>query len=164
MTREDAPKGKRTWPSYVLVYVMWVVTLALGIWVLLVSRDAIIGVASSIFVEASSARRWRISAVEKYFALGAGFVWLALMVFTELYFRNGVDRGQLIPRIARVLGLELIALFLFDAILFITQGLPSDAWVRWLLLVVELAAGVACLVVARPAPRLISDIKAGDPD
>ncbi len=164
MTHEDLNVGKCTWLSYVLVYVMWVLVLALGIWVLLVSRDAIVGVASLVFVQVSSARAWRISAVEKYYVLGAGFVWLGLMVFSELYFRNGVRRGRLIPRIARFLGAELLALSVFDAILFVTQGLPAEAWLRWLILGSELAFGVICLVIARPSPRVISDVQAGDPD
>ena len=164
MTHEDLNVGKCTWLSYVLVYVMWVLVLALGIWVLLVSRDAIVGVASLVFVQVSSARAWRISAVEKYYVLGAGFVWLGLMVFSELYFRNGVRRGRLVPRIARVLGAELLALSVFDAILFVTQGLPAEAWLRWLILGSELVFGVICLAVARPSPRVISDVQAGDPD
>lgn len=149
---------------HVLVYVMWVVVLALGLWVLLLSRDVVVAVASALFVEESSARFWRITSVERFYILGAGLAWLALMILSEFYFRNGVRQGRLFVRFARVLGIELVILFVVDGVLYIAQGLPAEAWVRWLILGAELALGVASLVFARSSSSLISDITSGDQD
>ncbi|MGC9522212.1 MAG: hypothetical protein ACP5HG_10095 [Anaerolineae bacterium] len=152
----------RRWLQYVLAYAMWAVVLALGIWLLLLSRDAVVAVFSALLVEDSTARTWTIVSVERFYVIGAGLAWLALMILSELYFRNGVRRGRLFPRFARILGIELLLLFIVDFTLFALQGMGLEVWSRWLILGVELVLGVACVLLACSSPRLISDVRSSE--
>ncbi|MBN1250184.1 MAG: hypothetical protein JXC32_21145 [Anaerolineae bacterium] len=151
---------KHIWGE-VLVYVLWAIVLALGIWVLLLSRNAVLSVFSMLDTEATTAREGRRTTLDRFYIIGAGLAWLALMVLSEFYFRNGLRRGQLLQRFARILGIELLLLFIIDAVLLLVIGVSATTWLRWLILGGELVLGVACLTFARPAPALLSDVRNG---
>jgi hypothetical protein len=147
--------------KYLLVYAMWAAILGLGLWFLLVSRDALLGLLASLMEGRSTSDTWRLISAERFYMVGAGLIWLALMVISESYLRRGVRRGLLWERFARIFGVELLMLFVADAVLFVLQG----AWgslLRWLILAVELGLGIGCVRYARPAPPLWADMKASD--
>lgn len=153
---------ERRWILYPLVYAMWLAILLLGIWFLLISRDALLGLIDALMVDESTSHAWRLISFERFYMFGAGLIWLVVMVFSELYLRRGVARGELVPRFARIFGVLVLLVFVVDAIIFAMQGLPGG-WLRWLILAVELALGVICVREGRKAPSVWAVIKASDP-
>jgi hypothetical protein len=77
----------------------------------------------------------------------AGLAWLAFMVLTEEYFRDGVRRRTLLRRVGRVAGPEILLLFFMDLSLALLRGLGG--WLRVLILAVELAAGLGLALLTR---------------
>ncbi len=152
---------KRRWMGYLLVYVMWLAILLLGIWFLLISRDALLGLADALMVDETTAHTWRLISLERFYLVGTGVVWLAVMVFSEAYLRRGVVRGQLVPRFSRIFGVVILLVFVADVTLFALQGLQGG-WLRWIIPVVEIALGVVCVREGRKAPSVWADIKASD--
>jgi hypothetical protein len=152
---------KRIWRD-LLVYLLWAVVLGLGIWLLLLSRNAVLSLFSVLSTDVTTARQGKLETLDKFYVISAGLAWLALMVLTEFYFRNGARRGDLLYRFARILGVELLLLFVVDGVLLVIMGLGAATWLRWLILVAELALAVACLLFARPAPSPLSDIRRGE--
>ena len=155
---------KQIWIRHLLAYLAWAAVLALGIWVLLLSRDAVLGVVATLTADTPSvvARTWRLTAVERFYVIAAGLVWLAMMVAVEFYFRNGIHHGQLRQRFARVFGAEMLVLFVSDAVLFVVQGLGTVVWLRWVILGAELVLGVLAAELGRSAPAILRDIKKSD--
>lgn len=146
---------------YALVYGMWLVVMAVGLWLLLVSRDVVLGAVARLLVDDSTAHTWQLVSVERFYMVGAGLLWLVMTVVSEAYLRRGVDRGGLLRRFARMLAPQLLLLFAVDAALFALQGLQGGP-LRWLILIVELGLGIGSLIVARGAPGVWADMKASD--
>lgn len=153
---------KRRWLGYLLAYGMWAVVLALGIWFLLFSRETVLGIADALMTDTTSARYWRLTSLERFYVIGVGLVWTAIMIISEVYFRHGVSRGQLLQRFARILGPELLLIFIADAGLLVVMGFDAATWSRWLILIAELALGVIFVLVGRSAPSLRSDLLSGE--
>ncbi|MGC9467872.1 MAG: hypothetical protein ACP5HS_04725 [Anaerolineae bacterium] len=149
---------KLAWLNHLLVYLLWAIVLAVGIWLLLLSRNALFEVVGVLYVGDSLQRARQLNSLEKFYSLGAGLAWLAMMIVSEFYFRSGARRGRLLERFARVLGVELLLLFVIDAALVLVRGPGSVTWSRWLILGSELVVGVACVLFARRAPSITSDI------
>jgi hypothetical protein len=152
---------KRRWIRYPLVYAMWLAILLLGIWFLLISRDALLGLIDVLMADETTSHTWRLISFERFYLVGAGLVWLVVMVFSELYLRRGVARGKLVPRFARIFGVVMLLVFVSDAVIFALQGL-TGGWLRWLILAVELALGVICVREGRKAPSIWAAIKASN--
>jgi hypothetical protein len=149
---------KRIWPSYVLAYLMWIVVLALGIWFVVISRSALLGAFATFYVGNVVSRTWQGRLYDKVYIIAVGLLWLVLMVVAEAYFREGVQRRELLKRFARVAGLEILLIFAADLFLFWLQG-GGGTWLRWLILGGELVAGLLLLVFAR-LPRASRQDKA----
>jgi len=87
--------------SYLLCYLLWVINGALGLLGILIAR--------SVLAKAYIRLRlnpWALGAVDKWGFLLLGLVWLIFVVACEGYYREGVPRGKLWPRFARVTGVE----------------------------------------------------------
>ena len=154
---------RNIWLNYLLVYFVWTIVLALGIWLLLLSHTAFLNVAA-LYAQDSLERAWQIRSLEKFSILGMGLVCLIIMIVSEFYFRHGARRGYLFQRFARILGTEMLLLFVVDAVLLAAQGLRSGIWSRWLILGAELVLGIVLRVFARPSPSIMSDLKYADQD
>ena len=87
--------------SYLLCYVLWAITSALGGLGILIAR-AVINKAYIAF----RLNPWVFRAVDKWSFFLLGLVWLVFVVACEGYYREGVPRGKLWPRFARVTGVE----------------------------------------------------------
>jgi len=135
--------------SYVTAYLMWILTMALGVWLMLISRSAFLG-AFALYAGDSVQRAWQARFFEKAFAIAIGLLWLAAMLFVEEYFRMGVQRHSLLRRFAKVAGPEFLAVFVADALLLWLQR-GSASWLRWLTLGGELVLGTALVWLARSA-------------
>ncbi len=145
-----------------MAYAVWIVVALLGIWFLLLSRNAVLGVFAALVGHETLTHLHQIRALERFYLIGMGLAWLAMVIAAEVYFQNGVQRGQLFERFARLLGVVVLLIFVADATLLIVQGLGAADWSRWLILGVELALGVFCVRAARASPSIVSDFLIGD--
>ena len=141
--------------SYVTAYLMWILTAALGVWLMLISRSAFLG-ALALYAGDSVQRAWQARFFEKIFTIAIELLWLVAMIVVEEYFRMGVQRHSLLVRFAKVAGPELLAVFVVDALLLWLQR-GSASWLRWLTLGGELVLGAALVWLARSAktPRSV---------
>jgi hypothetical protein len=135
--------------SYVAAYLMWILTAALGVWFMLISRNAFLG-ALALYAGDSVRRAWQVRFFEKVFSIAIGLLWLVAMIVVEEYFRMGVLRRNLLVRFAKVAGPEFLAVFVVDALLLWLQR-GSASWLRWLALGGELVLGTALVWLARSA-------------
>ena len=71
------------------------------------------------------------------------------MIITEEYFRAGIQKENLTKRVAQVTGPILLCIFVIDLILFGLQGLSSENWFRWPVLLTELVMGLFLVFYAR---------------
>jgi len=91
--------------GYVLCYLLWVVSAALGFLGLLVGRGLLIGLFSL-----TRANRWVLSAIDKFGLLILGLICLGFVIFCESYYREGVEESKLWKRFGLVTAAEF---FLF---------------------------------------------------
>ncbi len=135
--------------SYILVYLLWIVVLALGLWFILVGRNSLLAASEVFYVGGDPVTHaWRGSLYDKAYSITVGLLWLALSTVTEPYFRQGLRRRQLWRRFAHIAGPELLLIFAADLSLLWLQGW-STTWLRWVILGAELIVGLALLGFAR---------------
>ena len=134
---------KRRWVHFIPAYLGWVVVMALGVWFMLISRNSFLGVLSAVYIRDSIQRAWQVRFLDKVYFIAAGMLWTILAVITEAYFRKGAGRPGLGQRIAKVVGIELLLIFGADLLLLILQGFNVGMWQRWLIVLGELALGIA---------------------
>lgn len=143
-------------------YLLWAVVLALGIWLLLLSRNAVLAVFSALSTNTTTTGAGQLETLDKFYSIAAGILWLALMIVSELYFRSGARRGVLLPSFARVIGAELLLLFVVDTVLLVIIGFAAATLWRWLILTAEISLAIVCLRFARSAPSIWSVIRRGE--
>ncbi len=138
----------RSWPGYALAYLMWIVTLFLGVWIFLIGRNLflviLVQVSSNTYQSTVQARFG-----ERIFSIVLGLIWLVMMIGSEEYYRTGVLKKRLHERWSAVVGTELLVIFLIDFSLLLLQGVSNGAWLRGIILFAELAAGLLLLWYAR---------------
>ncbi|MCD6284316.1 MAG: hypothetical protein J7M39_00190 [Anaerolineae bacterium] len=140
---------ERRWVDYIPAYLGWAVVAALGVWLMLISRNSFLGVLSAVYVRDSIQRAWQVRFLDKVYFIAVGMLWTIVAVITEAYFRRGAGRPGLGQRIAKVVGIELLLIFGADLLLLILQGFNVGMWQRWLIVLGELALGIAATVFAR---------------
>jgi len=134
--------------GYVIAYLMWAVTMALGVWFILIGRESFLG-ALALYAGDSLPRIWQARFLDKAYMIAAGLLWLVLLIVTEEYFKRGVPQRDLTRRIANVIGPELLLIFVADAGLLLLQGIGGADWLRWLILGSELVIGMALVLLGR---------------
>jgi hypothetical protein len=140
---------ERRWVDYIPAYLAWAVVAALGVWFMLISRNSFLGVLSAVYVKDSIQRAWQVRFLDKVYFIAVGLLWTIVVVITEAYFRRGAGRPDLGQRIAKVVGIELLLIFGADVVLLILQGFNVNVWQRWLIVISELALGIAATRFAR---------------
>jgi hypothetical protein len=135
--------------SYAAAYLLWIITLLLGLWFLLLSRDGFLGFLSAFYIDHAIERAWQVRFGDKAFTIALGAAWLVLMIVSENSYRTGVRRGDFGARFARITGPLLLLVFAADAFLLWLQGAGNLNWLRGFILGVELIAGVALVLFAR---------------
>lgn len=133
--------------GYVAAYVLWIIAAALGVWFMLISRNAYLS-ALALYAGDSVRRGWQTRFLDKVLAIVIGLLWLAAMIVVEVYFRRGIQRHALLGRFAKVAGIEFLVIFVADAFLLWIQ-MGSESWWRWLILGGELVLGIALVWLAR---------------
>lgn len=141
--------AKYEWLGYILAYIMWIIVMALGVWFILVSREGLT-TALAIYVSGGSSlqRFFEARFLDKVYIVAVGLLWLALVVVAEDRLRKGVRQHKLLRRFAGIAGLELLLIFVADALLLWVQG-GRTGWARWLIMGSELLVGVGLLLFSR---------------
>ena len=102
----------------ILQYTVWVICWVLGLFILIVFRTAYFHMLAPLSERGWTGNAWAIM-FDKVFIIIAGIVFLAFIIFAEGYLRKGRLQNQLSGRFARLLGIELLILFvLYTSIAF----------------------------------------------
>ena len=100
--------------DYVLGYVLWIVSAALGVLDMFVSR----GLLMRVFA-LTSANRWVLGAIDRFGILILGLIGLAFVIFCEHYYREGVEENVLWRRFGQITAAELFLLILAGLVPFL---------------------------------------------
>ena len=138
--------------KYLLAYVLWIIDLALGLWLLLISRTVFLDILGLSFKEGSWVYSRRVDFADKVFLLVLGLGWLIFMIIIEHSYRASALTGELPQRFAWVTGFLLLCIFVYVMLMFCVQGAGIN-WLRWLILAAELGIGIALLVSVRPRSK-----------
>jgi len=103
---DDSPRKLRhTLPLYLACYALWLALSALGGWLLFETRAAVFDLALWLRLNP-----WQVRAVDQFYFVTAGLVWLVGILLLEYYLRQGVVKNRLWGRVARVFVFEAVAL------------------------------------------------------
>lgn len=138
---------------YLAVYVLWLIVLALGIWLILISRSALLGLAVKYYVDEKFMRQTLVIFLDKSYFFVMGLCWLVLMIFSEEFFRRGARKGGLLARFAIIGGIQFLLIFLFDLIIFFLQNGTLDP-VRLLIMIIEITLGIGLILMWRNRHRI----------
>jgi hypothetical protein len=136
----------KKWPAYVVAYLAWIVSFLLWVWFMIKSRETIAGLMARFYLDGSFQSQKVFDFFNQFYFYITGLVWLVLMIVAEQYFRDGVKKGNVYYRICRLLGPELLLLFLFSALSLFYKRLDVFDWV---LFFVELVLGAGMTWYAR---------------
>ena len=143
---------KHNWIRDIEMYMLWAVVIALGFWLLLVSREAFL-FGASFYVGDNIVRGWQVRFFDKAFFIIAGLFIIVLITLTEDYLRGGVQRGSLLRRFAEVAGIEVLIIFACDLLLALLQGTAASGWARGLIIAAELVVGVTLFLFGRASSK-----------
>jgi hypothetical protein len=87
----------RSIAGFLLVYLGWIASAALGGYALLVFHQTIVGTFDALVLHS-----WARGAVYQFSIVILGLIWLAGVLLLEDYYRNGLHRGALGRRFVRV--------------------------------------------------------------
>jgi hypothetical protein len=134
--------------KYVVAYALWIVDLGLTMWLVIISRSGLLGTVSLIYDKGDLRYNYVAGFLDKIFWITFGLGWLAFMIFSEKYFRVGVQENVLLKRFARVTGSVLLCIFGVNLILLWINGVSRGSWLGWLILAAELSLGIILFVSA----------------
>ena len=140
--------------KYGVAYIMWIINLAIALWLMLLVRNDLTGFLAQFYKEGNLTYGHLVNFLDKVAWIILGLGWLALMIIGEEYYRRGVQAGDLFRRIARITGPLVLAVFVADLILLVLQGIGSATLLRWLVLAAEL--GIAASLIYQGNPKLVS--------
>ena len=86
---------------YLLCYLLWLITSALGMLGVLIARAVI----DKAYI-ALRLNPWAFRAVDNWSLLLLGLMWLVFVIACEGYYREGMLQSKLWPRFAKVTGAE----------------------------------------------------------
>ena len=132
-----------------LAYSLWIIDLGLSGWLFYISRTALIGLFAVFYQAGDYQFSKTANLADRVFTLLLGLSWLVFSVITEEAYRTHALKGDLLKKFARFTGPLLLIIFAVDVLLFWLQGIGGDNWVRWLILAIELVAGLGLFVFGR---------------
>lgn len=128
--------------GWAAVYGLWAVTVALGIVLLIVTRQSL-----GIVLEVAGTDEMAVMALDRFFMLFVSLAVVVVIVFAEHYYRVGYGRQLLLPRAARLIGIELLVLMVSHTIPQLVLG-AYGSWLIRLVILAEGAAGIALIAVS----------------
>jgi hypothetical protein len=117
------------------VFAAWLVASAGALIILAVGRELYM----AFMLATLQINRWSVQLVNIVYYTIAGMVWLGFFIFLDAYFSQGASKGLLLKRSLRIVGLELLILFLLQLALF------GYGYLRPNLLTVSLTTGEGVL-------------------
>lgn len=94
--------------AYVLSYIFWIITVGTTFLLFLAGREFYLKVMAFIIRD-----RWIGNALDKFLFVGLAILWLAIVIYVEAYYREGVKKDILTKRFLFVTGIQLLILFFF---------------------------------------------------
>jgi hypothetical protein len=141
----------KTGASLILAYILWAVTLALGAWFAIIGRETFETYLGKYFIQeqgqfelARQARFWDLTV-----AVVLWLLWFVMLIITEEYYRRGAPKKTVWQRFAKVAGVLILLIFLADLFQNLMLGIGEVGWLRWLLTILELLAGVVLIYISR---------------
>jgi hypothetical protein len=122
---------------------------------MLVIRNAFLGLLASFYVGDSMPRAWRARFFDRAYFVFAGLGLLIFIFAIDGYLRDGLERNDAVRRFAKTIGLQLLILFPADLTTSLLQRSIAGS-LSMVLLPLELLLGGALLayaVINKPAPR-----------
>jgi hypothetical protein len=141
MSDETNGFGKVNIPLNILFYLLWLITVALGILILFISRSVVM-TAIALLIE----NFWLHRILDKGAFVFAGIGILVVVGWSEYYLRKGMRNKKLLKNFLRVLGIEVLFIFgshIFRDIVIGFQGIGLEGFV---LTAAELLVGLGALV------------------
>jgi hypothetical protein len=139
---------------YLLANVMWLVTIGLGLWFFLLSKNSFLGVLANLYVRGNSARSYEVRFFEKAYIVIIGLIFTIAMLAVFEFFRFGAEKPDFLDRISLVIGIELVLIFVADFTWLWAQHFQSKDYLRWSLLIGELIIGSGMLAYSIRTHRL----------
>ena len=134
---------------YAIAYGMWIVDLALSVWLFVLSRTALLALLARFYQQGDFRYSKMAKAADEIFTVLLGIGWLGLIILSEEYYRRGALEAGLITRFIRITGPILLVAFVVDLVLLGLQGFGGAGWSRWLILSAQLVSGVLLVVYSR---------------
>ncbi|HPC77198.1 MAG TPA: hypothetical protein PK811_02575, partial [bacterium] len=85
--------------AYVLSYIFWFITVGITFLLFLAGREFYLKIMAFIITN-----RWVGNAIDKFLFVGLAILWLAMVIYVEAYYREGVKNDSLINRFLFVTG------------------------------------------------------------
>jgi hypothetical protein len=148
------------WGKQIKIFIAWLLVSALGAWLFVVTREAMLSVLSTFYVGDSARRAWRVRFVDRVYFIIAGLIYLIFIFAIDGYLRDGLPKHDVLRRLARVLGIQLLALFPLDLTTYLLQRSLLGQWAI-VVLVVEILGGAAFLFYSVRAKRSKRDQRLG---
>lgn len=129
-----------------IAYILWIANITLALWFAYLCRQDVLVFFAQLYFKGKWSQEKQL-VVDRAFTTILGLGWLAFMIIVEEYYRIGAQKGVLWPRFTRVTGALALAVFVANLILFWLQGIHSNEWLSWIILVVELGIGIGLTTV-----------------
>jgi len=123
--------------SYLLCYLLWVITAALGFLNLIAARGLCL-----VILAAISFNLWAARAVDKFIFIFLGIIWLVLVIFSEYYYRDSVPKKKLWKSFSLITGIQFLFLFLTHLIPALMLGVKGLNWINYLLIRIRILYGI----------------------
>lgn len=143
---------RKVWRQ-VSVFLTWLVTCALGLWIVLVGRSALLAFLVNVYIGDSVVRKLRARFFDQVYFVVAGLLYLIFIFTIENYLRSGLPQRDTLRRFAKTVGVELLVLFPLDLATALL-GRSGIRLLNLLLFAAELLVGAGLLVYAvRTKPK-----------
>jgi hypothetical protein len=142
----------------VLAYLLWVVTLGLGAWLVIISRNTLEAFLGWYFIQEKN--RFILTQQARLLDIVIPVVlwllWFVMLILVEEYYRRGVEKHTLFKRFMKMIGVLLILIFFADLLFNLMLGFRVSGWLRWLITLIELLAGAALWMAGKTKPARLA--------
>lgn len=143
---DDFDLEKKTkWYQGILLYLSWLATVALAFIILFMARTAI-RILSLDFILNGWVGQAIAGLFEKILIVIVGLVILGFIVFTQDYFYKALAKNLLLKRVLRILGIELLIIFIFNTLLIVHKCFSPEGINLLVLIGLELIVGVVLTI------------------
>lgn len=148
------PPGSKLklYTHYAVAYTSWITSFLLWFWFIIIGRDALSGVLNVYYIQNKLSRRYISQFYDRIFLIVSAVIWITLVVVVEEYLRRGIKKGDLFRRLGRVFAPIILCIFIADATNGFLLGFQYLPWIRWLLLIIELAGIIGFSWLATKGP------------